>query len=70
MLGWILIETPKGRFAWPVGSTRIETHNDGYKLTCGDSTLTVDDIDFTLDIPAMMSFLHPEDDEPDEGGEE
>ena len=70
MLGWILfvVEGEKkgqgGPQAWPAASTMIEAHNDGYRLVCGDAVEVVDDIDFTLDFPNMMGFLHPEDDEP------
>jgi len=62
MMGWILFETGKkngGPQAWPAASTTIEAHNEGYRLVCGDAVELVDDIDFTLDFPAMMAFLHP-----------
>jgi len=68
MIGWILFtgakNTPK---AWPAASTTIEATAEGYKLTSvSGATATTDDIDFTLDFPNAMAFLHPEDGEDEE----
>jgi hypothetical protein len=74
MMGWILFETTgkgAGPKAWPVATTRIEAHMDGFRLTCGTESVDVDDLDFTSDIPNMLAFLHQEEDGEDgEGGPE
>jgi hypothetical protein len=68
MLGWILFETGGkngGRQAWPAASTMVESHNDGFRLVCGDASELIDDIiDFTTDFQNVLSFLHEEEEEP------